>query len=118
MEPQRDGRMRAVKAGKQPREVDLAKRLDGTDREVSADQPADRRNSIPSVLGRGDGPPGSRKQRPSGFGELHLPSAAHKQVAAKLALEPADRAGQARLREVNSRRGTGEVTFLGDGDEV
>ena len=118
MEPQGDGRMRAVEAGKQPGKVDLAECLYGADRQVSAHQPADRGNRIPGVLGRGEGPLGGRKQRPPGFGQLHLPGAAHEQVAAKLALERAHRAGQTRLREMDPRRRTGEVTFLGDRHEV
>ena len=85
---------------------------------MTAHQPADGGNRIMGVLGSGDGPPGRRKQRPSGFGQLHLPGAAHEQVAAKFALERANRAGQARLREVGPRRRAGEVTFLGDRHKV
>ena len=90
MDPQRHGRMPAVKAGDQPRQVDLAKRLDRTDRQVSAHQAADRGNRVATILGRGNGPPGSWKQRPAGLGQLDLAGAADEQVAAKFALESPD----------------------------
>ena len=90
MDPQRHRWVPAVKTGEQPGEVNLAERLDGTDRQVSAQQPADGGNGVPAVLGRGDGTPGSRKQRPASLGQLDLAGAANEQVAAKFALECAN----------------------------
>ena len=87
MDPQRHRWVPAVKTGEQPGEVNLTERLDGTDRQVSAQEPADGGNRVPAILGRGHGTPGSRKQRPAGLGQFDLSGAANEQVAAKLALE-------------------------------
>jgi hypothetical protein len=95
MDPQRHRRMPAVKAADQPGEVDRAKRLDGTDRHMSAHQAAYTGHSVPAVLGRSYGTPGRWQERPASLGQLDLAGAADEQVAAKFALERANRARQA-----------------------
>ena len=59
---------------------------------MSAHQSADRGNSVPAILGRGYGTDCGWKQRPPSLDQLDLASAADEQVAAKFALERADRA--------------------------
>src|SRR5690348_17622878 len=86
VDPQRSRGVPAVKASEQRREVDPPKRLNGTDRQMPAQQPTDSGNGVPAVLGRGNGPHGGRKQRPAGLGQLVLASAADEQVTTEFAL--------------------------------
>jgi mannose-6-phosphate isomerase-like protein (cupin superfamily) len=54
-DPQRHGGMPAVKARDHRGEVDCAKRLDRSDRQMPVHQPTNGGNSVAAVLGRGDG---------------------------------------------------------------
>ena len=110
--------MPAVKAGQQTRQIDAAERRDRADREPPAHQPADRGNRVSTVLCRGDGALRGWQQRAASLGQLDLARAANEQVTAQLVLERADRAREARLRQVDPSRGSREVTLLDDGQKV
>ena len=58
------------------------------------------------------------KQRLPGLGELDLSTVALQQLGVQRRLQSLDLLAECRLGEVEAAGGTGEVEFLGDGDEV
>lgn len=61
---------------------------------------------------------GTRQQGSTGIGEQHAFGGAFQQRRAEFSLEVLDCGGDRGLDDVQPCRGTGEVRFLGDGDEV
>lgn len=61
---------------------------------------------------------GARQQGSTGIGEQHALGGAFQQRRAEFSLEVLDRGGDRGLDDVQPCGGTGEVRFLGDGDEV
>ncbi len=102
----------------QRRDVDHAEALLGPEPQAPRELVARPHDGVAARGGLGEHPPRERQQRPPGVRQRDLPRGAREQVGAELALEVADRGGQAGLRDAAERRGVREVALLRHRDEV
>jgi len=75
-------------------------------------------NTIDDARCLGEQAPALAEQEAAGRREPYLPARALQEPHAEPALERLDLLAEARLRDVQARRGAAEVELLGDGDEV
>ena len=88
------------------------------DAQAAAQQPAQRCDRVPAVLGRGERGAGMREERLAGPGERDSRAVAVEQRLAELKLEAADLRADRRLRHRDANRRTRELGLFGDRDEV
>jgi hypothetical protein len=94
--------------------VDLARRQQRSDRDPTADEPAQLVDLALDAVDLGQDAPGSGGDRLAGLGRHDAATRALEELGSQLLLEPLDLVREGRLGDVKLLGGAGEVAMAGD----